>query len=195
MKPTEKQKCIAEQAVYGDLKVMRPDGRTILTVKGMLGTLVQHQENGEITYSSCSGCRPILRPLSDYTKEITHKGYNDNKPFIPLVELAKINWLISPKILNEYNVQNGDNGYGVWFNYKPYRGKERCFYFQIYKDGQIQAFSTHINSLSDKSNTAKHCAVCVIQIMDKLHEWHFDTRNLIASGDAISTDQTNPYEV
>ena len=33
---------------------------------------------------------PILRPLSDLYAEITHAGYNDGKPFVPLIECAKI---------------------------------------------------------------------------------------------------------
>ena len=31
----------------------------------------------------------VLRPMSDLYKEITDKDYNDGKPFVPLVELAK----------------------------------------------------------------------------------------------------------
>lgn len=34
--------------------------------------------------------KPILRPLSDLYAEITHAGYNDGKPFVPLIECAKI---------------------------------------------------------------------------------------------------------
>ena len=32
---------------------------------------------------------PILRPMSDLYAEITHAGYNDGKPFIPIVECAR----------------------------------------------------------------------------------------------------------
>lgn len=34
--------------------------------------------------------RPVLRPISDLYKEIRDKDYKDGKPFIPLVELAKV---------------------------------------------------------------------------------------------------------
>nr|DAT52627.1 MAG TPA: hypothetical protein [Caudoviricetes sp.] len=34
--------------------------------------------------------RPVLRPMSDLYKEIRDKDYNAGKPFIPLVELAKV---------------------------------------------------------------------------------------------------------
>lgn len=33
---------------------------------------------------------PIVRPLSDLTKECVQADYNDGKPFVPIVELAKI---------------------------------------------------------------------------------------------------------
>ena len=32
--------------------------------------------------------KPILRPMSDLTKEIRQNCYNNSKPFIPIVELA-----------------------------------------------------------------------------------------------------------
>lgn len=32
--------------------------------------------------------RPVLRPMTDISTEITEKGYNDGKPFVPIVELA-----------------------------------------------------------------------------------------------------------
>nr|WP_302400699.1 hypothetical protein [Alistipes onderdonkii] len=33
---------------------------------------------------------PVLRPMSDLYVEITERGYNDGKPFIPIVELANL---------------------------------------------------------------------------------------------------------
>lgn len=36
--------------------------------------------------------RPVLRPISDLYKEIRDKDYNAGKPFIPLVELAKVRY-------------------------------------------------------------------------------------------------------
>ena len=34
--------------------------------------------------------KPILRPMSDLYVEITERGYNDGKAFIPIAELANI---------------------------------------------------------------------------------------------------------
>lgn len=36
-----------------------------------------------------AGYKPVLRPMSDLYKEITDKDYNNGKPFVPIVELAK----------------------------------------------------------------------------------------------------------
>ncbi|MEG2371101.1 MAG: hypothetical protein RSB23_08075 [Alistipes sp.] len=88
MKPTEKQKTIAEQAVYGDLKIKYPDEDTLWTIKPTaletdctkLILPMFHQEES----------LPILRSMYDLNKTITHKGYNDNKPFTPLMVLFAI---------------------------------------------------------------------------------------------------------
>ena len=36
--------------------------------------------------------KPVLRPISDLYVEITERGYNDRKPFVPLVEFAKVRY-------------------------------------------------------------------------------------------------------
>lgn len=40
-------------------------------------------------YAYLDDIAPILRPMSDLYKEIMDNDYNDGKPFVPLVELAK----------------------------------------------------------------------------------------------------------
>lgn len=37
-----------------------------------------------------AGYKPVVRPMMDLNKEITDSNYNEGKPFIPIVELAKI---------------------------------------------------------------------------------------------------------
>lgn len=34
--------------------------------------------------------KPILRPMSDLCEEITEQGYNEGKPFVPIVTMAKV---------------------------------------------------------------------------------------------------------
>lgn len=63
--------------------------------------------------------KPIFRPMSDLTKEITHKG----KKFVPIVELAKISF---PKY---WIIDNGcaesDTGWWFWYD-------EDTFSFAVY---------------------------------------------------------------
>lgn len=90
MTPTDKQKCIAEQAVYGDFR-----GYDLKDTyyREHHSTIVGFQN--KLVYIGCDlnrieAIKPILRPMSDLTKEITHKGYNDDKPFVPMMKIAKI---------------------------------------------------------------------------------------------------------
>lgn len=41
---------------------------------------------------SLAGYKPVLRLISDLYVEITERGYNDGKPFVPLVELAMVRY-------------------------------------------------------------------------------------------------------
>jgi len=106
--------------------------------------------------------KPLLRPLSDLTKEIEHNG----ETIIPLQELSKIMLL---KV--ECHIFMGDyidlgHGYSFHFNKKEvnfecrkgFRGEK--WDEQCYVPNQLKMF-------------------------DKLHEWHFDTRGLIDNNLAI----------
>lgn len=61
------------------LKVLRPDGKTILDVygvQGIDGALIIHKENDSLTYSGLHGCKPLLLPLSELalTSPVIIKG-------------------------------------------------------------------------------------------------------------------------
>jgi len=88
LEETRKELAIKEIAPYipYKLKVLRPDGRTILEVFGTQGSLLTHVENMELTYSGLAGCKPLLRPLSDLTKEITVNG----ETFVPLEKFYEV---------------------------------------------------------------------------------------------------------
>lgn len=58
---------------YG-VRVLRPDLKTILDVKGVIGNLIVFNENGLETYGSIFYSKLILRPMSDLNKEIDHNG-------------------------------------------------------------------------------------------------------------------------
>ena len=51
-----------------------------------------HSQSGTghiMFYKEKFNSKPYLRILSSLTKEITHEGYNNGKPFVPIVELGK----------------------------------------------------------------------------------------------------------
>lgn len=159
---------------YG-LNYLRPDGSTILQAHGTLGTLFQSQENGQITYSSLSGCRPILRPMSDLTKEITRRG----ERFVPIVELGRI---IGPG--------------GNWQVYRDGAG-----YLIEYGDDDVECvahlcYSSDCFRLSVGDDIESISTSDTIAFFDRLNEWMFDYRNLISAGLAIdvNTLPENPYE-
>lgn len=79
-----KQKLISEQAIYGDLQgVLKSNEQVSINFifgidVGIMGNMLQGLK------IDADEIKPILRPLSDLTKEITHQNYNNNQPFIPL---------------------------------------------------------------------------------------------------------------
>ncbi len=79
---------LAPYLPYG-LKVLQPDGRTILELEGIVGNLMVFQEVGSphLTYGSIGGTnRPLLRPLSSLTKEIKVNG----ERFVPIYKLGEV---------------------------------------------------------------------------------------------------------
>lgn len=103
MTPTDKQRCIAEQAIYGDFR-----GYDLKDTyyREHHSTIVGFQN--KLVYIGCDlnrieAIKPILRPMSDLTKEITHKGYNDDKPFVPINVICR--WFVDNReVVNTYNL-------------------------------------------------------------------------------------------
>src|SRR5574344_525220 len=138
---TEKQKCIAEQSVYGDLIGYHKEGH-------ICKMDIRYVEN-DYNYS------PILRPMSLLTKEITHKGYNNDKPFIP-----------SEKIKEMLSIEDNDFEDSI-LNTTRVKYAPSEFWF-----GSMQI------------------------ILDFLNMLHFDTRDLITKGAAVSTEEVGDvYDV
>lgn len=90
MTPTDKQKCIAEQAIYGDLRIQVGDSIRITNgafteYRGEYVRYVEFECRDSTGMLNINKIKPILRPM-DLTKEITHKG----ETFVPMVKIAKI---------------------------------------------------------------------------------------------------------
>lgn len=117
--------------------------------------------------------KPILRPMSDLTKEIRQNCYNNSKPFIPIVELACM--LEAQGYWRVYGVGAADFG----------EDGESCI-AQLVFDGDHFVYT-----VDDEYDTFNSVA-----IYDKLNAWMFDYRGLISAGLAIdvNTLPENPYE-
>lgn len=124
----------------------------------------------------CDKIKPILRPMSDLTKPITHNG----KEIIPIVELAKITmqdairkeyWKPEDFVLVGDKVKLG--------NYTFFYEKRECF-----------SWSYKYSDLNDQT------ALYQLQIFDLIHELKIDIRGLIPQGLAVSVDEfeVNPYK-
>lgn len=125
--------------------------------------------------------KSILRPMSDLTKEVTHKG----ETFVPIVELAKIvlpgrDWRINNA--GNYAVCGGIwDGYELSYTDGDFLLEERGHDEESY--GGTKIWTVQIKN--------------VVGIFDKLSEWMFDYRGLIPEGLAIdvNTLPQNPYEL
>lgn len=118
--------------------------------------------------------KPILRPMSDLTKEIRQNCYNNSKPFIPIVELACM--LEAQGYWRVYGAGAADFG----------EDGESCI-AQLVFDGDHFVYT-----VDDEYDTFNSVA-----IYDKLNAWMFDYRGLISAGLAIdvNTLPENPYEL
>lgn len=119
--------------------------------------------------------KPLLRPMSDITKEIIHEG----ERFVPIVELAHI-------------IEPGDN----WQVYRDGAGD-----IVEYEDDDEKCiahlrYSSDCFELNVGDDTETITMPETIAFFDKLNEWMFDYRGLISAGLAIdvNTLPENPYE-
>jgi hypothetical protein len=106
--------------------------------------------------------RPILRPLSDLTKEIDHNG----EKFVPIVELAKI--ATKEKKCYITNANQGTCYVDAEFNKKG---------FFIYSQN---TFMWQVGSKAEPQIVWNQ-----ISLFNKLFQWHFDVFSLIEKGLAV----------
>jgi beta-mannanase len=145
----------------------------------------------DIEYYDCNGASynqyyatPILRPLSDLYRRITHNG----KEIIPMVELAKIAepnyvWKINKKmaireIIYETWTDKIYFGYTGLHRYFKSTKRDGRYFYSMYQDDNVEYIPDQI------------------PLFDYLHELKIDYRGLIDSGLAIDANnlETNPYK-
>ncbi len=119
---------------------------------------------------------PVIRPLSNLTKECIQNNYNEGKPFIPIVKLAKIagfEYLEEARtgsIFNTYYHEYYTNGCSCSFAFED-------GYFRIY-DGIIE--STHIPPQ--------------LILFKQLLKWHFWIDKPKSEKVVYVTKDFNPYK-
>jgi len=113
--------------------------------------------------------KPILRPMIDLTNSIIVKGYNNNKPFVPLIDMAK------------YDMGNEGNKYELKRDLDPYIAS---YYVKVTIDGYNDPFFYNFNI--DVRYTHAN-----LWELDFLNQWNFDYRGLINKGLAIDINKLN----
>lgn len=132
-----------------------------------------------LRYDYLDDILPVLRPMSDLHVEITERGYNEGKPFVPILELA--NLLGSPALYQW--ILNSDGCCA----FSP----EAMDYFRW-----LEEEKSFIHSLSYGDSSTGYVICNQHEMYDLLHRLHFDYRGLIDAGLAVSVHDlpTNPYE-
>lgn len=136
-------------------------------------------ENGWMPQFELSEITPICRPLTDLTKPITQRNYNNGEPFVPAMKIAKI----------VANIQNDDldsewiiKDIGRIVCVTPWDLKIEIFY----KTKEISF------SIYDTWNHIEKRTINQLIAFQKLLSWHF---NLMDEGEEfidINTLDINP---
>lgn len=122
--------------------------------------------------------KPILRPMSDLYVEITERGYNDGKAFIPIAELANI-------------VEKQESAQWI------FEQADKRMYSCYWKDWFLWEHEWKTFIRTDSLNSSTACIItCSYKLYDFLCRLHFDYRGLIHDGSAINVHDLpkNPYE-
>lgn len=131
--------------------------------------------------------RPVLRPMFDLTNEITEKGYNDGRPFVPIVKLVEAaTGLVGGNVSNDIGIICKEVGEWIYRYSLRWHPIAKLFTFACLADN-VNGFE-YDRKLPVAWNQ--------YQVYDLLHRWHFDYRGLIGLGDAIDIHylKKNLYE-
>lgn len=163
-------------------------------------TVGHNTDCGYTSYSiKMSDCKPILRPLSDMTKSITVKGYNDGKPFVPIIKLfemyPKMKSIKDHKKYIEY-AKTKDSETGYYLELDLIDRDEEIYWFGYNKELQSFDKSTCLGIVR-KNKVRKNCIPTRNQLNDmnhlKLYEmlyrWHFDIYGLIDNFEAVEINR------
>lgn len=119
------------------------------------------------TKRAYSEIKPILRPLSQLTQKITHEGYNDGKPFVPIIELA----MIAENRFNDTNVKVSAKETGYFCTWNTWIEDKMYTYLFCYNHIQDYFFL--------KSHPERYLIVVNTKsLYQHILSWHFNIFNL-----------------
>jgi hypothetical protein len=129
--------------------------------------------------------KPILRPLSDLTKEIEHGG----ERFVPLVELAKLHDPFLPEPASFENEDWSDstmkfvesNVYKLKYIVETSNMGSLVYEFSYWKENMRFA-------LRDNTREKPLAVARQYQMFQKMFEWHFDLFSLLERGLAVAKE-------
>jgi hypothetical protein len=134
--------------------------------QGSIGEVTIGHEDGSEDMQ-LGDLKPILRPLSDLTKEIEHNG----ERFVPIIELNRMRGV---------TVEPSD--YKELFDDREAYGCKWGFTYSFYFDKQTMSFyDNQVAGVSPQWD-----------MFQKLIEWHFDVFNLIDQGLAVDINTLKP---
>ncbi len=124
--------------------------------------------------------KPILRNLSDLTKEIEVNG----ERFVPMVLLAQIAGLDTTKYdLSQYDNGRGVVSYGIRCNIENDEDDDT---YEVLGFDLITGFGKHYRPSKQWSIVSNQ-----IELWECLHKWHFDIYSLIPQGLAVDMNTLN----
>lgn len=134
--------------------------------------------------------RPILRPMSDLINFIIVNGYNNDSPFIPLIEMAKYAYSEIYNAIGHFNYDIEE----LRANPKS-NGAYEIGHFS-YKDGTFEMLEYGEIIKRNKNDMEPfveivHNSLNQYKYFDLLNQWHFDYRNLIHEGLAVDINTIN----
>ena len=124
---------------------------------------------------SLSRIKPILRPLSDITKEIEHNG----ERFVPMVELA----IIANLDTTGSRLSSTESAYGIRCNIENDADSDK---WVVLGFDAVNGFGEHYRPSNEWTIVQNQ-----LELWQKLYSWHFDVFGLIDAGLAIDINTLN----
>lgn len=138
----------------------------------------------EYCESQIYSLKPLLRPLSQLTEEIEHNG----ERFVPIIELFKLRTQVTGDKIADYYIDN--NTAILRLEAQHLDEYEFRAFFEIDLEPNEVMFSIATETWKDEVMIREDVNLCgnEMTMFEKLHEWHFDTANLLGRSLALPID-------